>query len=76
MVYEYCGSVLDMYGVLKSCGSIILVCECCGSVINMYGVLKNCGIVIVVCEYNESVVDVYEDNLRRVSVVMKRRERS
>jgi hypothetical protein len=51
-------------GVLKSCGSVKVVCECCGSVMNMYGVLKNCESVIVFCEYNESVVDVHGDKLR------------
>jgi hypothetical protein len=53
-----------MYGVLESCGSVIVVCECCGSVMKMYEVLKNCGSDIVVCEYNGSVVDVYRDELK------------
>jgi hypothetical protein len=53
--------VEDVYGVLKSFGSVIVVCECYGSVINMYGVLKNCGSVLVFCEYNKIVVDVYGD---------------
>ena len=53
-----------MYGVLGSCGSVIVVCECCGSVMNMNRVLKNCGSVIVVCEYNGSVVDVYWEQLK------------
>ena len=53
--------MVEMYGVLESCGNVIVICECCGSVINMYGVLKNCGSVIVICEYNKDVVDVYED---------------
>ena len=35
VVCEYWGSVIDVCGVLKSCGSVIVVCECCGSVINM-----------------------------------------
>jgi hypothetical protein len=38
-------------GVLKSCGSVIVVCN--------YGVLKSCGSVNVVCEYNGILVDVY-----------------
>jgi hypothetical protein len=53
VICEYFGSIVDVYGVLESCGSVIVVCECCGSVINMYGVLKNCGSVIVICEYNK-----------------------
>ena len=53
-----------MYGVLKNCGSVIVICENNGSVISMYGVLKICESVIVVCEYNGSVVCVYGDNLR------------
>jgi hypothetical protein len=38
-----CRCVVDVFAILESCGSIIVVCECCGSVINMYGVLKNCA---------------------------------
>ena len=44
---EHKRRVVDMYGVLKSCGIIIVVC--------------GCGIIIVVCEYNGDVVDVYGD---------------
>ena len=40
MFCEYCGSVVDMYGVLKSCGSIIVVCEYKGSVVDVYGINK------------------------------------
>ena len=61
---EYLGCLVDLYEILESFGSVIVICECCGSVINMYGVLKNCGNVIVVCGYNGNVVDVYEDKLR------------
>jgi hypothetical protein len=64
-----------MNGVVKSFGSVMLVCVCYGSVINMDGVFKNCGSVIVFCEYNESVVDVYGNKLRRLRVVMERREK-
>ena len=53
-----------MYGNLKNCGSVIVVCECCGIDINMYIVLKNCESVIVVCEYNGSVVDVYGGKIK------------
>ena len=37
-----------MYGILESCGSVIVVCEFLGSVVNVYGGLKICGSVIVV----------------------------
>ena len=40
MFCEYCGSVVDMYGVLKSCGSIVVVCEYNGSVVDVYGVWR------------------------------------
>ena len=39
-----------MNGVLKSFGSVMLVCECYGSVINLDGVLKDRGSVIVFSE--------------------------
>ena len=32
-----------MYGVLKSCGSVIVICEYNGDVVDVYGVLKSCG---------------------------------
>ena len=48
-----------MYGVLKSCGSIIVVCKYKGSVVSVYEVLKSCRSVIVICEYNGDLVDVY-----------------
>ena len=47
---EYKGSAVDMYGVLKSCCSDIVVCEYKGSVVSVYGVLKSCGSVIVICK--------------------------
>ena len=52
-----------MYGILKRCCRVIVVCEYNRnrSVVNVYGVLKNCGSVIVFCEYDRSVVDVYGD---------------
>ena len=53
MVCEYNGSIVNVYVILESFGSVIVVCECCCSVINRYEVLKNCGSVIVVCEYNK-----------------------
>ena len=36
VVCAYCGSVVNVYGVLKSCGSVIVVCGNNGSVINVY----------------------------------------
>jgi hypothetical protein len=36
VVCEYLRSVLDVYGVLKSCGSVIVICEYNGSVMNVY----------------------------------------
>ena len=48
-----------MYEVLKSCGSVIVVCEYHGSKEEVYGVLKSCGSVKMICEYNGDVVDVY-----------------
>ena len=39
-----------MCGVLRSCGSVIVVCN--------YGMLKSCGSVNVDCEYNGRVVNV------------------
>ena len=65
VVCEYNGSIVDVYEMLESFGSVIVICECCGWVMNMYGVLKSCGSVIVVCGYNRNVVDVYEDKLGR-----------
>ena len=53
VVCEYNGSIVNVYVILESFGSVIVVCECCCSVINRYEVLKNCGSVIVVCEYNK-----------------------
>ena len=53
VVCEYNGSIVDVYEILESFGSVIPDCECCGSVINRYEVLKNCGSIIVVCEYNK-----------------------
>ena len=47
-----------MYAVLKSFGSVILVCECYESVYKYGSSLKNCGNVIIFGEYNENVVDV------------------
>jgi hypothetical protein len=43
--------------------------------VGVYGVFESGESVIVVCEYKGSVVDVYGINKKRVSVVMKRRER-
>ena len=63
VVFEYNGSIVDVYERLESFGSVIVICECCGWVMNMYGVLKSCGSVIVVCGYKRNVVDVYEDKL-------------
>jgi hypothetical protein len=37
VVCEYNGSVVDVYGVLKSCGSVIVVCEYDRSVVDVYG---------------------------------------
>jgi hypothetical protein len=54
---------VDVYEILESCCSVMVVCECCGSVISMYEVLKSCGSVMVVCEYNGIVMDVYGDKL-------------
>ena len=61
MVCEYKGSVVSVsvYGVLKSCGSVIVICEYNGDVVDVNGVLKSCGSVKVICEYNGDVVDVY-----------------
>jgi hypothetical protein len=36
VVCANCGSVVDVYGVLKSCGSVIVVCEYNGSVVDVY----------------------------------------
>ena len=55
---------LDVYEILKSCCSVIVICECCGSNINKFGALKNGGRVKVICEYNGDVVDVYEDEFK------------
>ena len=37
MFCKYCGIVLYMYGVLKSCGSVIVFCEYNGDVVDVYG---------------------------------------
>ena len=34
-----------MYGVLKSCKFVIVICEYNGDVVDVYGVLKSCGSV-------------------------------
>ena len=37
VVFECCGSVMNMYGVLKICGSVIVFCEYNESVVDVYG---------------------------------------
>ena len=37
VVCEYWGCVVDVYGDLESCGSVIVVCENNGSVVDVYG---------------------------------------
>jgi hypothetical protein len=34
---QYCGSVVNVYEVLKNCGSVIVICEYNGSVVDVYG---------------------------------------
>ena len=36
LVCECYGSVINMYGVLKNCGSVIVVCEYNGSEVDVY----------------------------------------
>ena len=36
VVCTYCGNVVDVYGVLKSCGSVIVDCGNNGSVMNVF----------------------------------------
>jgi hypothetical protein len=40
VVCEYCGSVVDMYGVLAKCGRNEVVCEYNRSVVDFYGITK------------------------------------
>jgi hypothetical protein len=49
--------VIDVCGVLKSCGSVIVVYN--------YGVLRSCGSVDVVCEYNGSVSRCVRGGIKR-----------
>ena len=37
MVCECCGSVINIYRVLKNCCGVIVVCEYIGSKIGVYG---------------------------------------
>ena len=37
VVCEYKGSVVSVYGVLKSCGSVKVICEYNGDVVDVYG---------------------------------------
>jgi hypothetical protein len=37
MVCKCFGSVINMYGVLKNCGSVIVFCEYNESVVDVYG---------------------------------------
>ena len=34
---KYKGSVVDVYGVLKSCGNVKVICEYNGDVVDVYG---------------------------------------
>ena len=36
-ILESCVSVLNMYGVLKNCRSVIVICEYNGSVVDLNG---------------------------------------
>ena len=37
MVCGYNRSVVNVYGVLKNCGSVIMICKYKGSVVDVYG---------------------------------------
>ena len=57
-VLKWFVSIVDMYEVLKSCDSFVVVCVYNGSVVDVYGVLESCKCVIVFCEYIGRLLDV------------------